>query len=73
MAGLFLSSVLGLILEPLPAGAVALVALTAGVTLRLVSWEAALAATDNPVIWLILVSFFLAKVGWKKSGEAAGG
>ena len=51
----------GLVLEPLPTGAWAFLAVTVAVVTKTLSFGAAFGAFNNDVIWLIVVSFFFAK------------
>ena len=52
----------GLVLEPLPTGAWAFLAVTIAVFTQTLPFQAAFAAFSNDVIWLIVVSFFFAAV-----------
>ena len=52
----------GLVLEPLPTGAWAFLAVTVAVVTKTLTFAAAFSAFNNDVIWLIVVSFFFAKV-----------
>ena len=52
----------GLVLEPLPTGAWAFLSVTAAVFTKTLSFSQAFSAFCNDVIWLIVVSFFFAKV-----------
>jgi di/tricarboxylate transporter len=52
----------GLVLEPLPTGAWAFLAVTAAVATKTLSFAQAFTAFQNDVIWLIVVSFFFAAV-----------
>ncbi|PKA56140.1 Dicarboxylate transporter 2.1, chloroplastic [Apostasia shenzhenica] len=67
LLAIFLSSVTGLVLSPLPVGAWAFVSLTATVITRTLSFSAAFGAFTNEVIWLIVISFFFAR-GFVKTG-----
>ncbi len=58
---LFGATVSGLITRPLPAGAVVIVALTAGVFLDLVTLADALAGFSNTTVWLIVAAFLFAR------------
>ncbi|CAG9459968.1 unnamed protein product [Pedinophyceae sp. YPF-701] len=64
---IFVSTVFGLVLEPLPVGAWAFCGLTAAVITNSLTFQAAFAAFTNEVIWLIVCSFFFAK-GFEKTG-----
>ena len=52
----------GLVLEPLPVGAWAFLSVTAAVFTKTLTFSQAFSAFTNDVIWLIVVSFFFAKV-----------
>jgi DASS family divalent anion:Na+ symporter len=58
---LFSATVCGLITRPLPAGALVIVALTAGVLLELVTLAEALAGFSNTTVWLIVAAFLFAR------------
>lgn len=57
----------GLVLEPLPVGAWAFLGVTATILTRTLSFAQAFTAFTNDAIWLIVVSFFFAKAGWRRS------
>lgn len=63
----FVTTVAGLVLEPVPAGAWALLCVGAATTAGALTFEEAFAATDSQVLWLIVLAFMLAK-GFEKSG-----
>jgi hypothetical protein len=52
----------GLVLEPLPVGAWAFLSVTAAIFTKTLTFSQAFSAFTNDVIWLIVVSFFFAKV-----------
>ena len=52
----------GLVLEPLPTGAWAFLAVTVTIFTKTLSFQQAFIAFQNDVIWLIVVSFFFAAV-----------
>jgi len=52
----------GLVLEPLPTGAWAFLAVTTAVFTKVLTFPQAFGAFTNDVIWLIVVSFFFAAV-----------
>ncbi|KAF8064503.1 DIT2-1 [Scenedesmus sp. PABB004] len=64
---IFLSTILGLVLQPLPVGAWAFVSLCAVVASGALPFAKALGAMTSEVIWLIVISFFFAK-GFEKTG-----
>ena len=71
LLSIFVSTILGLVLDPLPVGAWAFIAVTAAIATQTLTFAQAFSATTNEIIWLIVVSFFFAKVG--PLGGGAGG
>ncbi|CAJ1975985.1 unnamed protein product [Sphenostylis stenocarpa] len=67
LLSIFLSTVAGLVLSPLPVGAWAFLGLTATVLTKTLTFSAAFSAFTNEVIWLIVISFFFAR-GFVKTG-----
>ena len=67
LLAIFLSTIAGLILSPLPVGAWAFLGLTASVVTKTLTFAAAFSAFTNEVIWLIVISFFFAR-GFVKTG-----
>ncbi|XP_078162638.1 dicarboxylate transporter 2.1, chloroplastic isoform X1 [Carex rostrata] len=67
LLAIFLSTVAGLVLSPLPVGAWAFIGLTASILTKTLSFAAAFSAFTNEVIWLIVISFFFAR-GFVKTG-----
>eukprot|EP00803_Ostreobium_quekettii_P001978 evm.model.scf_1858.2 EVM.evm.TU.scf_1858.2 scf_1858:5517-13692(+) len=67
LLSIFLSTIGGLVLEPLPTGAVAFLGLTATVLSGTLTFAQATSAMTSEVIWLIVVSFFFAK-GFELTG-----
>ena len=67
LLSVFVSTIAGLVLEPLPTGAWAAVAATAAVASGALTFAQAFSAFRNDVIWLIVVSFFFA-AGFQKTG-----
>jgi len=67
LLAIFLSTITGLVLEPLPVGAWAFLGLTTAVATKTLTFQAAFGAFTNDVIWLIVISFFFAK-GFVKTG-----
>ncbi|KIZ05262.1 2-oxoglutarate/malate translocator, chloroplastic Flags: Precursor [Monoraphidium neglectum] len=63
----FVTTVSGLILEPVPAGAWALMCVAAAIASHALTFEEAFSAADTEVLWLIVLAFLLAK-GFEKSG-----
>lgn len=61
MAGIFVGTILGLILQPLPTAAVAIVGLAAAmITGTMTAEQEALQGFGNSTIWLIVAAFFIA-------------
>lgn len=61
MAGIFVGTILGLILQPLPTASVALIGLTvAMMTGTMTASKEALTGFGNTTIWLIVAAFFIA-------------
>ncbi|KAH7679682.1 Solute carrier family 13 protein [Dioscorea alata] len=67
LLSIFLSTIAGLVLGPLPVGAWAFLGLTASIVTRTLSFSTAFGAFTNEVIWLIVISFFFAR-GFVKTG-----
>ncbi|KAI4973050.1 hypothetical protein ZWY2020_011309 [Hordeum vulgare] len=67
LLSIFLSTIAGLVLGPLPVGAWAFLGLTATVATGTLPFTAAFGAFTNEVIWLIVISFFFAR-GFVKTG-----
>lgn len=67
LLSIFLSTIAGLVLGPLPVGAWAFLGLTAAVATHTLPFAAAFSAFTNEVIWLIVISFFFAR-GFVKTG-----
>lgn len=67
LLAIFITTIVGLIVGPLPVGAWAFVCLTATVVTKTLSFQEAFSALTNDVIWLIVVAFFFSR-GFVKSG-----
>ncbi|XP_041994866.1 dicarboxylate transporter 2.1, chloroplastic-like [Salvia splendens] len=61
LLSIFLSTIAGLVLSPLPVGAWAFLGLTTAVLTDTLPFHAAFSAFTNEVIWLITISFFFAR------------
>src|SRR5262252_8279153 len=57
LLAIFVSTVCGLILQPLPGGAVVLFGVLASALLRALPITAALAGYSDPLVWLVLAAF----------------
>ncbi|KAA8530806.1 hypothetical protein F0562_005570 [Nyssa sinensis] len=67
LLAIFLTTIAGLVLSPLPIGAWAFVCITITVITKTLPFAAAFAAFTNEVIWLIVASFFFSR-GFVKTG-----
>ncbi|EIE27528.1 Sodium/sulfate symporter [Coccomyxa subellipsoidea C-169] len=67
LLSIFVSTIAGLVLEPLPTGAWAFLAVTVSIFTKTLTFSQAFTAFSNDVIWLIVVSFFFA-AGFQKTG-----
>ncbi|KAL9263177.1 Dicarboxylate transporter 2.1, chloroplastic-like protein [Drosera capensis] len=67
LLSIFITTISGLVLAPLPVGAWSFLALTASVVSNTLSFSSAFSAFTNEVIWLIVISFFFAR-GFVKTG-----
>lgn len=61
MLGIFVGTIVGLILQPLPTGSVALIGLAAAMITGTQKPADALAGFSNATIWLIVAAFFIAE------------
>jgi DASS family divalent anion:Na+ symporter len=64
---IFCSTVVGLIVEPLPGGAMVLLGVVTTAVLGVLPAETALAGYADPIVWLVLGAFFFAR-GMIKTG-----
>ena len=67
LLAIFLATIIGIIMEPLPLGAVALLGLGAAVLTKTLTFIAAFSAFGDPIPWLIVLGFFFAR-GFIKMG-----
>jgi DASS family divalent anion:Na+ symporter len=67
LLAIFLATIAGIILKPLPMGAVALVGITATALTNTLTISQALSGFGNRVIWLIVLAFFISR-GFIKTG-----
>ncbi|KAF6158593.1 hypothetical protein GIB67_040107 [Kingdonia uniflora] len=67
LLAIFLATVVGIITQPLPLGAVALMGLGATVLTKTLTFTAAFSAFGDPIPWLIALAFFFAR-GFIKTG-----
>ncbi|WP_197380922.1 anion permease [Mycolicibacterium mengxianglii] len=61
MLGIFLGTIVALILQPLPTGAVAVIGMTVAMVTKTESAGRALAGFANTTVWLIVAAFFIAE------------
>ncbi|KAJ8637981.1 hypothetical protein MRB53_012248 [Persea americana] len=67
LLAIFLATIVGIITQPLPLGAVALMGLGASVLTKTPTFTAAFSAFGDPIPWLIALAFFFAR-GFIKTG-----
>lgn len=67
LLAIFLSTIAGLVLSPLPVGAWAFLGLTTSIVTKTLTFSTAFSAFTSEVIWLIVISFFFAR-GFVKTG-----
>lgn len=67
---IFVATIVGIILEPLPMGAVAVCAITAVTVTRTLALGDALSGFSHSVIWLVVIAFFISR-GFIKTGLGA--
>ncbi len=70
LLAIFVGTVLGIMLKPLPMGAVAIIGISATAATRTLSIGDALTGFSNSVIWLIVLAFFISR-GFVKTGLGA--
>ena len=70
LLAIFIATILGIILKPLPMGAVAMVGIAATAFTGTLAIEEALSGFGNRVIWLIVLAFFISR-GFIKTGLGA--
>jgi len=61
LLGIFLATVAGLMLHPLPGAAIVLIAVTAAALLKIMPMGQALGGYANPSVWLVLAAFFVSR------------
>ena len=61
LLGIFLATVAGLMIRPLPGGAIVLIAITATALLGIMPMSQALGGYANPSVWLVLAAFFVSR------------
>lgn len=63
----FVYTILGMILKPIPTGALTITSLTVLTLTRVISFPEAFNGFSNPTVWLIIIAFFFAR-GFIKTG-----
>lgn len=64
---IFVATIVGLIIKPMPMGVVAILGLTTTIITKTLSTGEALSGFSNSVIWLIVIAFFISR-GFIKTG-----
>lgn len=64
---IFVATILGLIIKPLPMGSIAILSLTAIIITKTLTLQEALSGFQNSTIWLIVIAFFISR-GFIKTG-----
>jgi divalent anion:Na+ symporter, DASS family len=67
LLGIFVATIVGIILKVLPMGAVALMGLSATILTGSLTFEEAFSGFQSSVVWLIVAAFFIAR-GFTKTG-----
>jgi DASS family divalent anion:Na+ symporter len=70
LLAIFVGTIVGIILKPLPMGAVAMVGIAASAMTKTLTITEALSGFGNRVIWLIVLAFFISR-GFIKTGLGA--
>ncbi len=70
LLGIFVATIIGIILKPIPMGAVAMVGICATAVTNTLDITQALSGFGNRVIWLIVLAFFISR-GFIKTGLGA--
>src|ERR1044071_3817161 len=61
LAGVFAATIVGSIIEPIPAGALVLLAVTLSALIGGLTITEALSGYSNSSVWLVLVAFFISR------------
>jgi len=61
LVGIFLATIAGLILQPIPGGALVLLAVTLASILGGLTIQDALAGYGDPTVWLVMAAFFISR------------
>ncbi|MFC2170276.1 anion permease [Acidobacteriota bacterium] len=61
MLAIFVATIVGLVLQPLPMGAVVILGVAASIMIKAVSYRDAMAGFANATVWLIVIAFIFAR------------
>ena len=61
MTGIFLATVGGSIIQPIPGGALVLMAITLSAVMGGLTIQQALAGYSDPTVWLVMAAFFISR------------
>lgn len=67
LLAIFIATIIGIVLKPLPIGAIAIISMSVATLTRTLSLEQALAGFHSPVAWLVVFAFFISR-GFIKTG-----
>lgn len=67
LLAIFIATIVGIVLKPLPIGAIAIISMSVATVTRTLSLEQALAGFHSPVAWLVVFAFFISR-GFIKTG-----
>ncbi len=67
LLALFIATIIGIILKPLPIGALVIMSLSVATLTKTLSLEQALSGFHNPIVWLVVFAFFISR-GFIKTG-----
>ncbi len=67
LLAIFVGTIIGIILEPLPMGAIAIFGITAVTLTHTLTLPEALSGFSNSIIWLVVIAFFISR-GFIKTG-----
>ncbi len=67
LLSIFIATILGIILKPLPIGAMAILAMSFATLTQTLSLEDVLGSFSNSIVWLVLLAFFIAR-GFIRTG-----
>jgi DASS family divalent anion:Na+ symporter len=67
MFAIFVATIVGIILAPLPMSAVALIGATVATLLGVIPFSAVVDSTGTDLVWLVILAFFISR-GMIKSG-----